>query len=165
MKKVFLALALGSAALTGIAATPVLAQDRYGYHDNYDSRDERAPAYDNGGYRQTYDDSRSDERGYDQQRVYDQQRRYEQQQSYGRPVYDRGYQRSYSGARPYRNYQQCQRQSGTTGTILGAIVGGLFGREIGRGGYYNQPSTTGLILGAGAGALAGRAIDKNASCH
>ncbi len=85
--------------------------------------------------------------------------------------YDRGYDnrgyddRRYNYDRRYaRNYQQCRRNSGTTGTILGAIAGGLLGREIGRGGYRNQPSTTGLILGAGAGALAGRAIDKSSSC-
>jgi hypothetical protein len=73
--------------------------------------------------------------------------------------------RGYNNDRRYaRNYQQCRRNSGTTGTILGAIAGGLLGREIGRGGYRNQPSTTGLILGAGAGALAGRAIDKSSSC-
>jgi hypothetical protein len=39
------------------------------------------------------------------------------------------------------------------------------GREIGRGGRYNEPSTTGLILGAGAGALAGRAIEKGGNCR
>jgi hypothetical protein len=37
----------------------------------------------------------------------------------------------------------------------------LLGREIGRGGPYDQPSTTGLILGAGGGALAGRAIERS----
>ncbi len=85
--------------------------------------------------------------------------------------YDRGYDnrhyddRGYAADRRYsRNYQSCRRNSGTTGTILGAIAGGLLGREIGRGGYRNQPSTTGLILGAGAGALAGRAIDKSGNC-
>jgi len=41
------------------------------------------------------------------------------------------------------------------------VLGGLLGREIGRGGRWDRPSTTGLILGAGAGALAGRAIEQN----
>ena len=82
--------------------------------------------------------------------------------------YDRGYNNRgyYRNDRPNyaRNYKDCRLNSGTTGTILGALAGGLFGREIGRGGYRNQPSTTGLILGAGAGALAGRAIDKSGTC-
>ena len=90
-----------------------------------------------------------------------------QSEYYARNSYDnRGYDnRGHYADRHYnRNYQQCRRNSGTTGTIIGAIAGGLLGREIGRGGYRNQPSTTGLIVGAGAGALAGRAIDKSGSC-
>jgi len=87
---------------------------------------------------------------------------YRQSEYYARNSYDN---RSHYADRHYnRNYRQCRRNSGTTGTILGAIAGGLLGREIGRGGYRNQPSTTGLIVGAGAGALAGRAIDKSGSC-
>lgn len=84
--------------------------------------------------------------------------------------YDRDYRNDgyYNDGRDYRdnrNYQRCRRNSGTTGTIIGAIAGGLLGREIGRGGRWNEPSTTGLIIGAGAGALAGRAIDKDSSCR
>lgn len=41
------------------------------------------------------------------------------------------------------------------------MLGGLLGREIGRGGRWNEPSTTGLILGAGGGALAGGAIERD----
>ncbi len=92
---------------------------------------------------------------------------YRQSDYNGRNGYDnRGYddRGRYAARRNNRNYQQCRRNPGTTGTILGAIAGGLLGREIGRGGYRNQPSTTGLIVGAGAGALAGRAIDKSGSC-
>jgi hypothetical protein len=101
----------------------------------YGGRADTHRSYDNRGYdNRGYDDRRYDDRGYNNDRRYS------------------------------RNYQQCRRNSGTTGTILGAIAGGLLGREIGRGGYRNQPSTTGLILGAGAGALAGRAIDKSGSC-
>lgn len=51
----------------------------------------------------------------------------------------------------------CQRRDGTTGTILGAVVGGLLGREVvGRRG----DRTAGTIVGGAAGALAGRAIDR-----
>ncbi|WP_010543525.1 glycine zipper 2TM domain-containing protein [Sphingomonas elodea] len=82
--------------------------------------------------------------------------------------YDRDYRgdyreyRDYRGDRPryaYRDRYYRQRCSdGTTGTILGAIAGGLLGGEIGRGSSYRR-SGTGTIIGAGAGALAGRAID------
>ena len=131
---------LACVATVGIAATPAAAQSRYEVGDAY--------------YGRGYD--RYDQRGYDNRR-------------YDRGYDDRGYaQRSYDGrgyANDYRrNYQDCRRSSGSTGTIIGAIAGGLLGREIGRGGYRNRPSTTGLLLGAGAGALAGRAIDKSATC-
>ena len=137
MKKMIHTAVLASIAAVGFAATPAMAQDGYyGGRDTYRAGDYyRGNGYDNRGY---------DNRGYDN-------RRYD----------DRGYN---NDRRYARNYQQCRRNSGTTGTILGAIAGGLLGREIGRGGYRNQPSTTGLIVGAGAGALAGRAIDKSSSC-
>jgi uncharacterized protein YcfJ len=81
---------------------------------------------------------------------------------YGRDYRD-GYQRDYHrrdyrDARRYR-YRDERCGSGTTGTILGAIAGGLLGGEIGRGSSYRGRSTTGTIIGAGAGALAGREID------
>ncbi|HLU92185.1 MAG TPA: glycine zipper 2TM domain-containing protein [Pedomonas sp.] len=50
----------------------------------------------------------------------------------------------------------CKRDDGTTGTIVGAIGGGVLGNVIAPGGS----KTLGTILGAGAGALAGRAIDR-----
>ena len=51
----------------------------------------------------------------------------------------------------------CKRDDGTTGTIVGALAGGVLGNIIAPGGS----KTLGTILGAGGGALAGRAIDKN----
>jgi hypothetical protein len=51
----------------------------------------------------------------------------------------------------------CKRDDGTTGTIVGAIAGGVLGNVIAPGGS----KTLGTILGAGGGAIAGRAIDKN----
>ena len=51
----------------------------------------------------------------------------------------------------------CKRDDGTTGTIVGAIAGGVLGNLIAPGGS----KTLGTILGAGGGALAGRAIDRN----
>ncbi|MEJ7925486.1 glycine zipper 2TM domain-containing protein [Sphingobium sp. AN641] len=51
----------------------------------------------------------------------------------------------------------CKRDDGTTGTIVGALAGGVLGNIIAPGGS----KTLGTILGAGGGALAGRAIDRN----
>lgn len=53
----------------------------------------------------------------------------------------------------------CKRSDGTTGTVAGAIVGGVLGNLIAPGGS----KTVGTILGAGGGALAGRAIDKGSN--
>jgi hypothetical protein len=61
--------------------------------------------------------------------------------------------RGYYGDRGYRK-QRCDR--GTGGTVIGAVVGGLAGREVARRGNR----TEGAIIGAAVGALAGRAIDK-----
>lgn len=66
---------------------------------------------------------------------------------------NRGY---YGDNRRYSN-QRCDK--GTGGTIIGAVVGGLAGREV--GGRGNR--TEGAIIGAAVGALAGRAIDKSDS--
>src|SRR3546814_17906693 len=57
--------------------------------------------------------------------------------------------------RYYRGYR-CD--SGTGGTILGAIAGGLLGNEV-VGRYGDR--TAGALVGAGVGALAGRAIDRD----
>jgi hypothetical protein len=51
----------------------------------------------------------------------------------------------------------CKRSDGTTGTIVGALAGGVLGNIIAPGGS----KTLGTILGGAGGALAGRAIDRN----
>ncbi|MGC4250195.1 MAG: glycine zipper 2TM domain-containing protein [Sphingobium sp.] len=51
----------------------------------------------------------------------------------------------------------CKRDDGTTGTIVGAIAGGVLGNVIAPGGS----KTLGTILGGAGGALAGRAIDRS----
>lgn len=50
----------------------------------------------------------------------------------------------------------CRRPNGTTGLIVGGVVGALVGREVDSRG----DRTTGTIVGAGAGALLGREIDR-----
>ena len=75
--------------------------------------------------------------------------------------YDRGYRdyRGYDNRRNYRGYNRSYRArcNNDTGTVVGAIAGGLLGNTVaGRG-----DRLLGTVLGAGAGALAGRAIDRS----
>jgi hypothetical protein len=100
-----------------------------------------------------------------------------------RPAYDdRGPSRyeddeNYEPSRYYRsgNYQErvltqedrvyrgddgryyCKRNDGTTGLIVGAAAGGLFGNII----AGRRSSTVGTLLGAIAGGAAGASIDRN----
>jgi hypothetical protein len=80
---------------------------------------------------------------------------------YGNRHYADRYGTGYYGNRSYygrHSYAYRCRGNGTTGTILGAIVGGLLGdAAVGRRG----DGTAGAIVGAGVGALAGRAIDRS----
>ncbi len=62
-----------------------------------------------------------------------------------------------AAARDHRAYE-ARRCTGTTGTLLGAVAGGLLGRHIGA---RNGARATGTIVGGAAGALAGRAADKH----
>ena len=134
-KHLTLTAAAFATALTGIAATPAAAQryDRQrAYEDAYRqgyNRDDGRRGYGNRGYRDSgrYDD-RYDDRRYDDRRYDD--RRY---------------------------YSRSRRCTGSTGTIVGAIAGGLLGNAIaGRG-----DRTLGAVLGAGGGALAGRAVERD----
>lgn len=80
---------------------------------------------------------------------------------------DRYYRNNGYRSNGYRGNRYRCRDSGTGGTIIGAIAGGLLGNEIAKGGRdrygYRRggDGTTGAIIGAGVGALAGRAIDRN----
>jgi len=167
MNKLTAAMMIAGVATAGIVAVPASAQDYYGrdaYHQRYQ---DAGDGYDQGRYEQdaryqNYRQQREYQR-YQQQRRAQYERRY-QQDGYQGYYDDRGGQDyAYRGDYPQqRTYYQGQRcKSGTTGAILGAVAGGLFGREIGRGGEHDRPSTTGLILGAGGGALAGRAIERS----
>ena len=138
-KQIAQAAAVASVALTGLAATPAFAHDRYERGDYY---------YD--GYRGDNHD-RYEGRRWSRDRGYN----------------DNGYYNDNRYAYPDRRSRYHNRRcgSGTTGTILGAVAGGLLGREVGSRGRYNRRSTTGLIIGAGAGALIGREIDRNGNCR
>jgi Glycine zipper 2TM domain len=71
---------------------------------------------------------------------------------------DRRYDRRYDRRSDRRDYRRGRCDKGTGGTIIGAVAGGLAGRELaGRRG----DRTTGAIIGGALGALAGRAIDKS----
>jgi hypothetical protein len=92
---------------------------------------------------------------------YDYGDRYERQ--YRGDRYDRQYRgndrRYYNNNRRYNYRQRYNRRcnDGTTGTIVGAIAGGLLGHEIvGRRG----DRTAGTIIGGAVGALGGRAIER-----
>lgn len=56
----------------------------------------------------------------------------------------------------YNRYNQ-RCNNGGTGTVLGAVAGGLLGRTVDSHG----DRTLGTVLGAGGGALAGRALTRN----
>jgi uncharacterized protein YcfJ len=74
----------------------------------------------------------------------------------GPAYYETDRPRHYRNARDYR-YTDRRCQNGTTGTLVGAIAGGLLGRVIDRRG----DRTLGTVLGAGAGALAGNAVERS----
>jgi hypothetical protein len=141
------------AATLALALAPVAAsahdrddrrEDRRGYQDDHrrhghDRRDDRR-------YAQRYD-QRYDQRGYAYGGDY-------RQQAYGGGYApQRGY---YADTNYQRGYGNRCRGNGTTGTIVGAIAGGLIGNSVaGRG-----DRTLGTVLGGGVGAVAGRAIDR-----
>ncbi len=139
-------LALAAAATLG-AALPVAAAPQFAagqsaaimngseaawHHDDDHDRGERWNGRDN--YRGSYEGNRS---------------------YYDEPVY--------ASTRTWRGDDgryYCRRSNGTTGLLIGGVVGGVIGHEVaGRRG----DRTLGVILGAAGGALLGRAIDRNGS--
>ena len=114
----------------------------------------------NGGYDQGRDPYAQQqyqrEQGYDDQRgQYDgrsyRYRRHHSRRGYGNRnySYNNGYYRGQAYGQSY-----CHQRSGTTGTIVGAVGGGLLGNVIARG-------TAGTLIGAGAGALLGRNVERH----
>jgi hypothetical protein len=61
------------------------------------------------------------------------------------------------------NRYYCRRDDGTTGLIIGGLVGAALGNTIAPGGS----KTLGTLLGGGGGALLGRSIDRggNVTCR
>jgi len=55
-----------------------------------------------------------------------------------------------------RGGQYCRRSDGSTGTLVGAALGGVVGSEMSRRGNRTQ----GAILGAVVGGLLGRSVDR-----
>ena len=80
----------------------------------------------------------------DAQRYYD--------RGYNNGYYDRGADRGYYD----RGYNR-RCSNGGTGTVLGAIAGGLLGRSIDNSG----DRLAGTLIGGVGGALAGRAIERS----
>jgi len=133
--------ALVLASFVGLQPAPAMAQgknrqdrheDRWDRHDN--RRDQRADRY----------DARTS--AWDPARAYRNDSRRYRPRRLGRSD------RIYRGS---DNRYYCQRDDGTTGLIVGGMVGGVLGHVVAPGGS----KTLGTILGAGAGALIGRAID------
>ena len=112
-KKNIGALVLAATAVTGFAATPAMARDRYddGYrYSNYDNRDYRS-----------------------------QQRDYYKDRQYNNRQYNNGYQRCSKGttgtiigaaAGGLLGNQVARRGNKTEGSIIGAAVGALAGRAL-----------------------------------
>ncbi len=175
LNKTIIAMTLGATALGGIAATPAFADPKEGRGwKKDDRRDDRRDARNDrrDDRRDWRRDDRRDDRRYDNRRpviVYN--------YDYNRP--DPRYRGGYYANRYYRAYNNggydpirvtrqtriyrgdddryyCRRNDGTTGLIVGAVLGGVLGDHIDRG----RSSILGAVLGAGTGALLGQSIDR-----
>ncbi len=149
------AIMLGATVLGGVAATPALAQRHdNGRHDNDRGRNDHR-----GNDRVVVVDRRAPRVIYN----YDYNRPDPRYGRYYRP--DRYYRGGYAPIRVtrqtriYRGYDNryyCRRSDGTTGLIVGGVIGGVLGDRIDQG----NSSILGAVLGASAGALIGKQIDQ-----
>ncbi|MBO9576324.1 MAG: glycine zipper 2TM domain-containing protein [Sphingobium sp.] len=166
LKNGIAALALSAMTLGGVAATPALADRDHGRHGGHDNGR-------HGGDR--YDDDRHDngrhegwrDRGRGPDRVvvihnYDWNRPDPRYRGYYAERYYRGGYAPIVVTRQTRIYRgddgryYCRRSDGTTGLIIGALVGGVIGDRLDRG----HSSILGAVLGASAGGLIGRELDR-----
>jgi hypothetical protein len=176
LKKSAAALALGAVTLSGLAATPALADPPSGH--GWDKHDDRGNGRHDDRHDDRHDGRYDDRRGPDRVVVVQPPRyvappprvvyRYDYNRPdprYGRYYADRYYRGGYKPVvvtretRVYRGYDNryyCRRSDGTTGLIIGGVVGGVLGDRIDRG----QSSILGAVLGASAGALIGRELDR-----
>ncbi|GAC1587908.1 MAG: hypothetical protein NVS3B5_21210 [Sphingomicrobium sp.] len=152
MRNSFLsAVATASVALLAVGSVPAAAQDyNGGYYQNNPQVNpyaQQQQQYDNQGYAYQRNEN------YQRPRSYRGRRHGYRHSANGNYSYNNG-----SGGNYYRgqSYAQtyCHQRSGTTGTIAGAVGGGLLGNVIARG-------TAGTLIGAGAGALLGRNIERH----
>jgi uncharacterized protein YcfJ len=154
----FAALALAATVAGGLAATPAFADpdhDRGRGHGRWD-HDRGYERHDRGPDRVVV----VRDRGPD---YYDWNRPDPRYGRYYRPErYYRGGYRPVVVTRETRIYHgddgryYCRRSDGTTGLIVGAVLGGVVGDRLDRG----RSSVLGAILGAGAGAAIGSSIDR-----
>jgi hypothetical protein len=107
-----------------------------------------------------YKRGRGHDRHYD--REYDRDYRDYDDRDYRRSNYDERISRDTRIWRGSNGQYYCQRENGTTGLLIGGVVGGLIGNEVaGRG-----DRTLGAIIGAAGGAILGRSIDRsNSRCR
>jgi hypothetical protein len=148
MRKLILGLALAATILP--VAAPVSADPPPWSHGR---KHDRSRGNDRVDYRR-YDWNRPDPRyrGYDAARYYRDDRSYREVRL-GRN--DRVY-RGNDG----RYY--CRRSDGTTGLILGGLLGGAIGSSLDRG----RSNTLGILLGAAGGAALGQSVDRgNVRCR
>ena len=148
MRTLILGLAIAATVLP--VAAPVSADPPPWSHGR---KHDRWRGNDRVDYRQ-YDWNRPDPR----YRGYDATRYYRAGNAY--PVRRLGrYDRIYRGT-DGRYY--CRRSDGTTGLILGGLIGGVVGNSLDRG----RSNTLGTLLGAAGGAVLGQAIDRgNVRCR
>lgn len=119
-------------------------EDRY--EDKWDRRDQR---------RANQKEKREARREWREERredYWDAARYYRRDDRRYRPIRLGRHDRIYRG---YDNRYYCRRDDGTTGLIVGTMVGAVLGNVIAPGGS----KVLGTILGGGSGALIGRAID------
>ena len=173
LKNSIAALSLGAMTLGSIAATPAMARPDNGHHHGRDKDGYRDR--DRDGRNDRWEDDRGrrhDGRygGYDRDRDrvviinrYDYNRPDPRYRGYYADRYYRtnGYRpiRVTRDMRIYRGYDgryYCRRSDGTTGLIIGALVGGVIGDRLDRG----HSSILGAVLGASAGGLLGRELDR-----
>lgn len=154
MRNLLIGLAL-AATIVPVAA-PVAADPPPWAHGNKHDRGRHNDRGDRGDWRNgnRYDYNRPDPRyrGYDASRYYRDDRRY-------REVRLARNDRVYRG-NDGRYY--CRRSDGTTGLILGGILGGVIGNSLDRG----RSNTLGTLVGVAGGAALGSSIDRgNVRCR